>query len=66
MADAAAKVDQKVFESLIAEIKKAFSKLDKALLQHRMLQQLKTDVLKTTKDLLIEERNRFKEENKQL
>ena len=57
MADVVAKVDEKVFESLFAEIKKSIqqTRLDVDL-HNKNFQQLKGDVLKTTEDLLSEER----------
>ena len=56
-----AKVDEKVFESLFAEIKKSIqqTRLDVDL-HNKNFQQLKGDVLKTTEDLLSEEREKIK------
>ena len=59
MAVKAAKNDQKVFESLVAEIKKSINQTRDDVDQHNeMLKQLKKELFKNTEDLLREERER--------
>ena len=66
MADEVAKVDQKFFESLVAEIKKSIQQtLEDVSQRNEMLQQLKTDVLKSTEDWR-KESDRLKQENEKL
>jgi hypothetical protein len=55
----AAKNDQKVFESLVAEIKKSIKQTRDDVDQHNeMLKQLKKELFINTEDLLREERER--------
>ena len=66
MADEVAKVDQKFFESLVAEIKKNVQQTREDVSKHNeMLQQLKTEVLKSTEDWR-KERDTLKEEKDKL
>ena len=66
MADEVAKVDQKFFESLVAEMKKSIQQtLEDVYQRNEMLQQLKTDVLKSTEDWR-KESDRLKQENEKL
>ena len=66
MADQVVKVDQKVFESLVAEIKKSIQQTRKDVDLHNvMLQQLRKDVLKNSEDW-INERDQLKDEKNKL
>ena len=66
MADEIAKIDQKFFESLVAEIKKSIQQTRKDVDLHNvMLQQLRKDVLKNSEDW-INERDQLKDEKNKL
>ena len=66
MANEVSKIDQKFFESLVAEIKKNVHQTREDVSKHNeMLQQLKTEVLKSTEDWR-KERDTLKEEKDKL
>ena len=66
MADDVGEADKKVFESLVAEIKKNVQQTREDVSKHNeMLQQLKTEVLKSTEDWR-KERDTLKEEKDKL